>query len=94
MLSKQQLQRLLTLCMRSNADFAEIFEEEGSSEAISMLNNNVEDVNRILRSGIGVRLYEGTRSVYGYTNVTDERSLETMINDLRASLGKKKKEKK
>lgn len=89
MLSKQQLQRLLTLCMRSNADFAEIFEEEGSSEAISMLNNNVEDVNRILRSGIGVRLYEGTRSVYGYTNVTDERSLETMINDLRASLGKK-----
>lgn len=89
MLSKQQLQRLLTLCMRSNADFAEIFEEEGSSEAISMLNNNVEDVNRVLRSGIGVRLYEGTRSVYGYTNVTDEQSLETMINDLRASLGKK-----
>lgn len=89
MLSKQQLQRLLTLCMHSNADFAEIFEEEGSSEAISMLNNNVEDVNRVLRSGIGVRLYEGTRSVYGYTNVTDEKSLETMINDLRASLGKK-----
>ena len=89
MLSKQHLEALLTRCMRSNADFAEIFEEEGSSEAITMLNNKVEDVSRALRGGIGIRLYEGTRSVYGYSNETDDISLEKMIDDLRASLGKK-----
>lgn len=53
MLSKQHLEALLTRCMRSNADFAEIFEEEGSSEAITMLNNKVEDVSRPFGAGSG-----------------------------------------
>ncbi len=88
MLSKTQLERMLTRCMRSKADFAEIFEEDGTSEAISMLNDAVEDVNRVLRSGIGIRLYAGTRSVYGYTNVLDNATLEEIIDDLRAAIGK------
>ena len=66
MLSKESLELLLSRAMESEADFAEIFEEETTNESISMLNGKVEDVNKVLRSGIGVRLYKNVQSVYGY----------------------------
>jgi hypothetical protein len=49
MLKKENLEFLLSRAMQSNADFAEIFEEETTNESISMLNGNVEDVNKVLR---------------------------------------------
>ena len=64
MLSKESLELLLSRAMESEADFAEIFEEETTNESISMLNGKVEDVNKVLRSGIGVRLYKNVQSVY------------------------------
>ena len=88
MLSKKQLESLLTLAMKSKADFAEIFEEETKSESISMVNDDVEDINRTVRAGAGIRLYKGNSSVYGYTNEMDEQSLEEIINDLRDAIGK------
>jgi len=68
MLKKEQLEELLTLCMRSEADFAEIFEEDTNKESISMLNQVVEGVDRSQSSGVGIRLYKGVQSVYGYTS--------------------------
>lgn len=87
MLKKEQLEELLSLAMRSQADFAEIFEEETHSEGISLLNDDVEDVNRSLRAGAGIRLYQGTSSVYGYTNDMDMDSLKGIVNDLREAFG-------
>lgn len=87
MLKKEQLEELLTLAMRSEADFAEIFEEETDSEGVSLLNEDVEDVNRTLRAGAGIRLYQGTSSVYGYTNDMEMDALRSIIEDLRAAFG-------
>ena len=92
MLSKIQLESLLKRCMQSNADFAEIFEEEGTSESISMLNGDVENVNRVLRAGLGIRLYKGVQSVYGYSNETDMPSVEALVDSLRDAFGKKEKD--
>ena len=89
MLTKTQLEYILSRCMQSNADFAEIFEEEGTSEAISMLNGDVENVNRILRAGLGIRLYKGVQSVYGYSNETDMKSVENLADSLRDAFGRK-----
>lgn len=91
MLLKEQLEELLSLCMRSDADFAEIYEEDSQKESISMLNTIVEGVDRSHSGGIGIRLYKGIQSVYGYTNEEDLDTLKTMINDLRAALGKREK---
>ena len=33
-----------------------------------MLNGKLEDTNVLIRAGIGIRLYKGVQSVYGYTN--------------------------
>ena len=65
MLNRTQLESLLTLAMQSDADFAEIFEEETHSERFSVVNENVEDVNRTIRAGAGIRLYKGTSSEIG-----------------------------
>ena len=66
MLEKKQLVKYLTLCMRSEADFAEIFEEDRISEDISMLNDKVEKVSRAVTKGAGIRLYKGEQSVYAW----------------------------
>lgn len=87
MLNKEQLEALLSRAMRSEADFAEIFEEESHSESISMVNDDVEDVNRTVRSGAGIRLYKDKASVYGYTDEMDMPVLEELIDDLRMAVG-------
>ena len=52
MLKKEQLEALLTRAMHSFADFAEIFEEEGTNENIAMINDEVERVNRTQKAGV------------------------------------------
>ncbi|MGN1275931.1 MAG: TldD/PmbA family protein [Floccifex sp.] len=87
MLEKKQLETLLSLCLDSQADFAEIFEEETTSESISMLNGTVEDINRVIRSGIGIRIYCGCQSVYGYTNHLEMNSLLSFVKNLKEAFG-------
>lgn len=58
MLNKEQLETLLSKCLDSDADFAEIFEEDTTSQSIQMLNGLVEEINQNNRSGIGVRIYK------------------------------------
>ena len=58
MLNKETLERYLSLCMSSEADFAEIYEENEVNETISMLSGKVENVNTVVVSGIGIRLYK------------------------------------
>ena len=50
MLKKAQLEKLLERCMASSCDFAEIFEEEGTTESLSMLNGKLEDTNVLIRA--------------------------------------------
>ncbi len=89
MLTKEQCERLLSRSMRSEADFAEIFEEETASEGISMLNGDIESMNKVERAGLGLRLYKGVQSVYGYTNEMDEATLDELADSLRDALGTK-----
>lgn len=87
MLRKEELEFLLSRAMSSNADFAEIFEEETTNESISMLNGKVDDINRVLRKGAGIRLYNGVQSVYGYTNEIDMDSLTKLVDELKEAFG-------
>lgn len=90
MLNKETLTRYLSLCLASEADFAEIYEEEETSETISTLNEETESVNRTVKSGAGIRLYKGVQSVYGYSNFVDDEHLLPIIDDLRSALGETK----
>lgn len=92
MLEKNKLEKYLSRCMASEADFAEIYEEYEVSEIISMLDEKVEDINKTVLSGIGIRLYKGVESVYAYSNETEEDTLLALIDDLRNSIGLKEDE--
>lgn len=91
MLNQEQLERYLSFCMNSEADFAEIYEEVESNETISSLNGKMEDVNNVLIQGIGVRLYKGLQSVYAYSNETDEGAVMPLLEELVDAFGKNEK---
>ncbi|MDO4467840.1 MAG: TldD/PmbA family protein [Bacillota bacterium] len=88
MLTKKECEIILGKAMSSKADFAEIFEEEGTNESVVLLNNQVESMNQTSRSGLGLRLYKGVQSVYGYSNETDMESILAMVEDLAQAFGK------
>lgn len=89
MLTKTQCEEILSRCMQSQADFAELFEEDTVSESISMINGEIEEVNRVVKAGIGIRLFQGVQSVYGYTNDLDQDSIFSLVDDLRQAFGTK-----
>lgn len=89
MLRKEELEKLLEYAMKSEADFAEIFEEETNHEGISMVNEDVEDISQSVVAGAGVRLYKDLESVYAYTNDLSMESLRELIDDLRDAMGPK-----
>ena len=92
MLDKKQLEKYLKVCMASDADFAEIFEQEELSESIRMLNGKVEEVNETAVNGVGIRLYKGESSVYAYSNENTEEALLPLISDLVDSIGRADKD--
>lgn len=89
MLDQEMLEIILSRAMQSEADFAEVFEEDTMSESISALNENVEKVDRSRRAGIGIRLYQGNRSVYGCSTECDKDSLLALVDELRDGFGRK-----
>ncbi|MBR2121994.1 MAG: TldD/PmbA family protein [Lachnospiraceae bacterium] len=72
--------------MQSDADFAEIYEEDELTEHITALNEDIEQVSSSRQCGTGIRLYRGVQSVYGYTNDTDDASLTALIEDLKGAI--------
>ena len=89
MQTKEKLEQYLSRCMDSACDFAEIFEEFEENEMISTLDQKVEKAERQIISGLGVRLYRGVQSVYGYTNEMTDEAILPLIDDLRAAIAEK-----
>ncbi len=84
MLEKNILEDVLEIACSTTGDFAEIFEEINYSTRISMLNDEVESTNSGIRCGLGLRIYHGLESVYGYTNDTEEKNLKEFAKKLAA----------
>ena len=51
-------------------NFAEIFFEDRVNSTAAMRSGKVESVNSMRLHGAGIRIYQGFRSIYGYTNDT------------------------
>lgn len=92
MLEKKKLEEYLSLCMSSDADFVEIYEEDEISERIAMLDGKVESVTNNATLGLGIRLYKGVQSVYAYANETNDEAVLPLINDLVDAIGRNNKD--
>lgn len=86
MLEKQQLVQILDACLSQGGDFAEIFEEKKYTSSYRLLNDVVENANSGIVFGVGLRIFDGTNSVYAYTNQADFEHVMETANRLAGSI--------
>ncbi len=75
MISREICQRVLKAAVATGADYAEIFAENTTNHAISMIANKVESIKDTVVAGAAVRVYKGLRSVMASTVDTSEEGL-------------------
>lgn len=68
MLSKAQIEQMITAALSTGGDFAEIFVEQKRNTTITLVGGKVEDSVAGRDFGIGIRIFNGLNSVYAYTN--------------------------
>lgn len=86
MLDKKQLENILTACLQTGGDFAEIFEERTTKNNYSLLNGKVDNANSGIIYGVGIRIFHENESVYAYSNDTTIDNLMKMAHDLASSI--------
>jgi TldD protein len=64
MLSKENLEAILSAAVKSGADFAEIFIEETRSTSITLEDNKVEKISTGVDAGAGIRIISGKETAY------------------------------
>ena len=73
MISRDICQRVLQKAISTGADYAEIFAENTTNHAISMIASKVDSVKDTVIAGAAVRVYKGLRSVMASTvDMTEE----------------------
>ena len=88
MLDHLLIQDVLDEALSMGADFAELYVEQTDSQTITMVGGKVDKANRGEDYGVGIRLFQGTNCVYGYTNdSTRENLLKTAREIAQALVG-------
>ncbi len=68
MLSKTSIERILAAALSHGGDFSEVYIERSKVSSVSLLNGIVESTGSSLDLGIGIRILEGDKCVYVYSN--------------------------
>lgn len=71
MLSRELIKEALRRALSSGADYAEVFAEHTLSKKISLVSARVEKISDAVISGVGIRIFQGTRCVSGSTSTLD-----------------------
>lgn len=93
MLSKEVIGKVLSKCMITGGDFAEIYEEDTINNSLGILDNKVESAIGGRSYGVGIRIFKGLKSVYAYTNDNSLSSLLDTAYKAAVALGDLKDEK-
>lgn len=92
MLDKQLIDKILTEALSTGGDFAEIFVEKKSSSNLFMIDGKVESSISGRDFGIGIRIFKGLFSVYGYTNDMNEENLLKATKKIASSISGSKED--
>lgn len=68
MISKAWAESVLACAMSGGADFAEIYGEITRNNVVSMMDGKIDRANDTLISGVGIRAFLGTRTVFASTS--------------------------
>ncbi len=75
MLNKSLVEKILNEAVSTGGDFAEIFVERKNNSSFYMIDEKIESSLSGKDFGIGIRIFKGIYSVYGYTNDMSEENL-------------------
>lgn len=82
MLSSETLAKLLEHGLAQGADFAEVFVEDSLSSSFNLLDRKIDQINSANSFGVGIRLFYGDESYYGYSSDPAEKMLMQLTKNL------------
>ncbi|MBR7098836.1 MAG: TldD/PmbA family protein, partial [Clostridia bacterium] len=68
MISKALVEEVLSCAVSTGADFAELYGENTRNNSVSMVDGKIDRVGDNLLSGVGIRAFLGTRTVFASTS--------------------------
>lgn len=75
MLNQNVAAEVIAKALATGGDFAEIFLEDRQNHNLQMRSGKVDTAQRSRKHGAGVRVFEGLRAIYAYTNDTSREGL-------------------
>ena len=82
MIDDEILQRVLKKTLSNGGEYADIFMEQRSTNAVQMEDNRVEKVISGARAGVGIRLISNWRTAYAYSNDFSESVLMGLASEV------------
>ena len=92
MISKAIVESVLSCAMSGGADFVELYGEITRNNAVTMVDGKIDRVNDTLISGVGIRAFLGTRTVFASTSATSREGLMKCARAVAAAMGEIKKD--
>lgn len=87
MLSKRLLEEILGIAVSGGADFAEVYCELTRNGRVSLRNKLIDTVTDETVSGVGIRAFRGTSTVYGSTSDISREGLIKCARSVAAAMG-------
>ena len=91
MIEKRVLEEMLGIAVSTGADFAEVYSEITRNNNINFLDGRVEEIGDNTVSGVGIRIFLGTRTVYASTTDLSYNGLLNCARSVAAALCDTKK---
>lgn len=86
MLSKELIKDALLRALSTGADYAELFAEHTDEKTISLVSAKVDKIADAVISGVGIRVFKGTRCVSGSTSSLDRAAVLTCADRVAQAL--------
>lgn len=92
MLEKKLTEEILGVALSTGADFAEVYCELTRNGGIRLLDGKIDSISDNTVSGVGIRAFLGTRTVYGSTSDMSREGLLRCAASVAAAMGDSKEE--
>ena len=92
MLNKNLVEDVLSASLSTGGLFAEVFVEDRLNTSIYLVGGNVENAISGRDYGVGIRIFDGVKSVYAYTNDSSRENLIKVAMETAAAIKGSKKD--
>lgn len=92
-MNKKFYEKILTLCLENNCEYAEIYLEESKSTKYALIDSKLDDIITSNNKGIGIRIISNSNVYYTSTNNLTEENILLKVNNLIKSIPNSKKRK-